>query len=85
MWVSKHGQIALVCSHVSLRFIFVYVVTNAYQTIAERVPKMHVRDAVAQCTGLILTAAAALSSVVMFHHVQHSSKPRLEPGEWISL
>lgn len=81
MWVSKHGQIALVCSHVSLRFIFVYVVTNAYQTIAERVPKMHVRDAVAQCTGLILTAAAALSSVVMFVLVHTGAIRCVEPGQ----
>lgn len=52
LWQSTAGRVAVVASHASLRFSFVYVSTSAYQTIAERVPTLYVRDAVAQCTGI---------------------------------
>jgi hypothetical protein len=70
LWTSSFGKSLVIISHGSMRFIYVYVITNAYQTITDRIASADVRDASAQLTGLLLSACSGLASMAVFLLIQ---------------
>jgi hypothetical protein len=69
-WQTPFGKLLVIVSHGSMRFIYVYSTTSAYQTIALRSTSLQVREAVAQYTGLLLSAASGLASLSVFILIQ---------------
>jgi hypothetical protein len=69
-WQTPFGKLLVIGSHGSMRFIYVYSTTSAYQTIAVRSTSLQVREAVAQCTGLLLSGGSGLASLCVFILIQ---------------